>query len=104
MNNKDYKELIDQGGVLRIIIYDQLGNNPKGCLFTPLSFTLVTAHMGSVYICTTLFNIMEYTYIFLHRSIYLALSTLNSLVVRRGGRVSFLFLFGLNCIAIFNLV
>jgi len=39
MNSENYKELIDQGGVLRIIVNDQLGLFPKGAFSLSLSLS-----------------------------------------------------------------
>jgi len=39
MNSENYEELIDQGGVLRIIVNDQLGLFPKGAFSLSLSLS-----------------------------------------------------------------
>jgi len=39
MNSENYKELIDQGGVLRIIVNDQLGLILKGAFSLSLSLS-----------------------------------------------------------------
>ena len=39
MNSENYKELIDHGGVMRIIVNDQLGLIPKGAFSLSLSLS-----------------------------------------------------------------